>query len=151
MSAAGSGGGRAAACVTLRMGASLSGPTGADDRSVRAGRVGRYFRPHRRRKIAYRTRVRALAEVPTTAEAAYPDIVFDNWFGVFVPAGTPGEIISYLNREIAGSMALPDVAQRLVALGFEPVGSSPQQFAGQIDIELEIWAKVIRAANIRAQ
>ena len=85
------------------------------------------------------------------AEAGYPDIQFDNWFGVFVPAGTPGEIITRLNREIAKSMALPDVKERLVALGFEPVGNTPEEFATQIKIELEKWVKVIRAANIKAQ
>ena len=101
--------------------------------------------------VAYRTRLRALAEVPTMAEAGYPGIEFDNWFGVFVPAGTSGEIITHLNREIAKSMALPNVEDRLVALGFEPVASTPEEFATQIKIELEKWAKVIRAANIKAQ
>ncbi|WP_100383675.1 tripartite tricarboxylate transporter substrate-binding protein [Bradyrhizobium canariense] len=76
---------------------------------------------------------------------------FDNWFSVFVPAGTPGEIITYLNRQIARSVAVADVRERLVALGFEPVGSTPEEFAKQIEIELEKWARVIRAANIRAQ
>ena len=101
--------------------------------------------------VAYRTRLQALADVPTMAEAGYPEIEFDNWFGVFVPAGTPGEIITHLNREIAKSMALPDVKERLVALGFDPVGSTPEEFAKQIKIELEKWAKVIQAANIKAQ
>jgi tripartite-type tricarboxylate transporter receptor subunit TctC len=81
--------------------------------------------------VAYRTRLQALADMPTMAEAGYPDIEFDNWFGVFVPAGTPGEIITHLNREIAKSMALPDVKERLVALGFDPVGSTPEEFAKQ--------------------
>jgi tripartite-type tricarboxylate transporter receptor subunit TctC len=101
--------------------------------------------------VAYRTRLQALADVPTMAEAGYPEIELDNWFGVLVPAGTPGEIITHLNREIAKSMALPDVQERLVALGFEPVASTPEEFATQIKTELEKWAKVIRAANIKAQ
>ena len=101
--------------------------------------------------VAYRTRLQAFADVPTMAEAGYPEIEFDNWFGVFVPAGTPREIITHLNREIAKSMALPDVEERLVALGFEPVASTPEEFATQIKIELEKLAKVIRAANIKAQ
>jgi tripartite-type tricarboxylate transporter receptor subunit TctC len=101
--------------------------------------------------VAYWTRLLALADVPTMAEAGYPDIEFDNWFGVFVPAGTPGEIITRLNREIARSTALPDVREQLVALGFDPVGSTSEEFARQIEIELEKWTKVIRAANIRAQ
>ena len=101
--------------------------------------------------VAYRTRLQALADVPTMAEVGYPDIEFDNWFGVFVPAGTSGEIIELLNREIVASMTLPDVRARLVTLGFDPVGSTPAAFRKQIDIELEKWTKVIRAANIKAQ
>lgn len=100
--------------------------------------------------VAYRTRLQALADVPTTAEAGYPDIEFDNWFGVFVPAGTHDEIIALLNREIVNSMAIPDVKDRLVRLGFDPVGSTPEEFRKQIEIELVKWAKVIRAANVKA-
>ena len=101
--------------------------------------------------VAYRTRLPALADVPTMAEAGYPDIEFDNWFGVFVPAGRPGEIITRLNREIARSTALPNVREQLVALGFDPVGSTPEEFSKQIKVELEKWTRVIRAANIKAE
>ena len=101
--------------------------------------------------VAYRTRLQALTDVPTTAEAGYPDIEFDNWFGIFVPAGTHGEIIALLNREIVKSMALPDVKAHLVMLGFDPVGSTPEEFGKQIEVELEKWAKVIRTANIKVQ
>ena len=101
--------------------------------------------------VAYSTRLQALADVPTMAEVGYPDIEFDNWFGVFVPAGTSGEIIELLNREIVASMTLPDVRACLVTLGFDPIGSTPAAFRKQIDIELEKWTKVIRTANIKAQ
>jgi tripartite-type tricarboxylate transporter receptor subunit TctC len=101
--------------------------------------------------VAYKERLQALADVPTMAEAGYPDIEFDNWFGVFVPAGTPTEIIARLNREITKTITLPNVRERLVALGLDPVGSTPQEFAEQINNELEKWAKVIRATNIKAQ
>jgi tripartite-type tricarboxylate transporter receptor subunit TctC len=101
--------------------------------------------------VTYRTRLHALPNVPTTAEAGYPDIEFDNWFGVFAPAGTPSGIITHLQQEIATGMAAPDVKQRLVALGFDPVGSTPTEFSRQIRIELTKWADVIRAANIRVE
>jgi len=101
--------------------------------------------------VAYRTRLPALPDVPTMAEAGHPEIEFDNWFGVFVPAGTPGEIIAFLNRAIAESMAEPDVRRRLEELGFAPVGSTPEEFAAQIGTELKKWASVIKVAKIRAQ
>jgi tripartite-type tricarboxylate transporter receptor subunit TctC len=101
--------------------------------------------------VAYRTRLQALADVPTMAEVGYPDIEFDNWFGVFVPAGTPGDIIELLNREIVANMTLPDVRARLLSLGFDPVGSTPTEFRKQIDFELEKWTKLIQSANIKAQ
>jgi tripartite-type tricarboxylate transporter receptor subunit TctC len=101
--------------------------------------------------VAYRRRLQALADVPTMAESGYPDIEFDNWFGVFVPAGTHEDVIEFLNREIIKSMALPDVKARLLALGFEPVGSTPTEFSKQVEIELEKWTKVVRASNIKAE
>ena len=101
--------------------------------------------------VAYRRRLQALTAVPTMAEAGYPDIEFDNWFGFFVPAGTHEDIIARLNREIINTMSLPDIRARLIALGFDPVGSTPEAFRKQIELELEKWSRVIRAANIRAQ
>jgi len=99
--------------------------------------------------VAYRTRLQALPDVPTMAEAGYPDIELDNWFGFFVPAGTHDDIIALLNREIISTMSLPDVRARLITLGFDPVGSTPAEFRKQIEVELEKWSEVIR--NIKAQ
>jgi tripartite-type tricarboxylate transporter receptor subunit TctC len=100
--------------------------------------------------VAYKTRLKALADTPTMIEAGYPEIEFDNWFGVFVPAGTPADIVAILHREVVASMALPDVSAHLATLGFDPVGSTPADFRKQIDVELEKWAKLIRTANFKA-
>jgi tripartite-type tricarboxylate transporter receptor subunit TctC len=97
------------------------------------------------------TRSQALPDVPTIAEAGYPGMEGENWFGVFVPAGTPSDIVTLLNREIANVIALPDMKERLAALGFEPVGNTPKEFADRIAAELDKWGKVIRLANIRGQ
>ena len=70
------------------------------------------------------------------------------WFGVLAPRGTPRPIIDVLAREIARITALPDVRERLSALGAEPVGNTPAQFAQYIRAEIPRWAKVIKAANI---
>jgi tripartite-type tricarboxylate transporter receptor subunit TctC len=67
---------------------------------------------------------------------------------VLVPARTTKGIIAALNREIARIIALPDTTERLAALGLDPVGSTPEEFATLIKVESEKWAKVIQAANI---
>jgi len=99
--------------------------------------------------VASKTRSQLFPEIPTTAEAGYPDIQGDSWVGVLVPAGTQNEIIGVLHREMVTILALPDVKERLPALGFEVVASTPGEFATRIKAEIESWAKVIRAANIK--
>ena len=101
--------------------------------------------------VTSKARSQSLPDVPTMTEAGYPDIAGDSWIGVLVPARTPIEIVTVLHREIAKIIALPDMKQRLATLGFEPVVSTPEEFAKQIGTEIETWGKVIRAANIKAQ
>lgn len=101
--------------------------------------------------LTSRRRSDALPDVPTMAEAGYPDIAADIWTAVIVPAGTPGEITSMLHREIAKLIALPDIKERLMSLGYEPLGNSPDECAAQMRAELAKWATVIREAGIRAQ
>ena len=93
----------------------------------------------------------ALPEVPTLAESGAPDQDSEIIAGLLVPGGTPPEIVDRLNREIVKVVAMPDVRARLAALGFEPIGSTPKQFAERIRSEIDKWAKVIRAAGIKAQ
>jgi tripartite-type tricarboxylate transporter receptor subunit TctC len=101
--------------------------------------------------VMSKTRSQALPNVPTIAEAGYPGMEGENWFGVLVPAGTPSDIIVLLNREVVNVIALPDMKERLATLGFEPVGSTPKEFAERIAVELDKWGKVIRLANIKAR
>jgi tripartite-type tricarboxylate transporter receptor subunit TctC len=93
----------------------------------------------------------ALPDVPTLAESGAPDQESDIIAGLLVPGGTPPEIVDRLNREVVKVVAMPDVRARLLALGFEPIASTPQAFAGRIRSEIDKWAKVIRAAGIKAQ
>jgi tripartite-type tricarboxylate transporter receptor subunit TctC len=97
------------------------------------------------------SRSQALPQVPTMVEAGYPEIVGDTWFGVLVPAGTPREINGWLNRAIAKVLVLPDVKERALALGFEPVGNTAEEFAAQIKSDGAKWAKVILDAGIKAR
>jgi tripartite-type tricarboxylate transporter receptor subunit TctC len=93
----------------------------------------------------------ALPDVPTIAEARFPGQEADTLLGVLAPVGTPKEIVDLSHREIVRSVALPDVRERLDAIGFAPVANTPDEFAAVIKAESERWAKVIRAANIKAE
>ena len=93
----------------------------------------------------------ALPDVPTIAAAGYAGLDGDGWVGALVPAGTPKDIVAWLNREIVQIVNLPELKDRFVALGLDPVGGTPEAFAQQLRAEDEKWAKVIRAGNIKAQ
>ena len=86
--------------------------------------------------------------VPTLAEAGVPDQESVFLQGILAPAGTPKEIVNLVNREIVRILATPDVAERLAAIGFYPVGNSPEEFGAGIRREVAKWGKVIRDANI---
>jgi len=101
--------------------------------------------------VASKTRLQALPDVPTMAEAGYPDIEGEVWLAVIVPARTPKEIIALLHREIVKTIALPDMKERMATLGFDPVGSAPEECAAYFRTEAAKWAKVIRQAGIKAQ
>jgi tripartite-type tricarboxylate transporter receptor subunit TctC len=93
----------------------------------------------------------ALPDVPTLAEAGLQDQEADTILGILVPARTPQEIVTLLHREIAGAMKQPDAAEKLAALGFDTVASSPDEFAARIASDIPKWAKVIRAAQIKSE
>jgi tripartite-type tricarboxylate transporter receptor subunit TctC len=93
----------------------------------------------------------ALPDLPTIAEAGYPELDGDAWVGVLVPTGTPQEMTKLLQREIVDIIASPDVKERFFALGLDPVGNSSEEFSAQMKLELEKWAKVIRAAKIKPE
>ncbi|MFL4977946.1 MAG: Bug family tripartite tricarboxylate transporter substrate binding protein [Xanthobacteraceae bacterium] len=96
------------------------------------------------------TRTSVLPGVPTMAEAGRP-LEADIVTGLLVRAGTPREIVELLHREVGRVMAAPEVRERLVTLGFEPVAGSPEEFAAWIRNEIAKWANVIRDANITPQ
>lgn len=95
------------------------------------------------------TRSHALPDVPTIAQAGYPGLDGEGWDGVFVPAGTPQDIVTLLSNEIHDIIALPDVAARIEALGFTPIGAPPDVFAKQLVAETATWSSVIRAARLK--
>ena len=96
-------------------------------------------------------RVSALPDVPTMAEAGSPGQDTETILLALAPAGTPKDIVNRLNREIVRIIATPEVQQRFDTLGFAPVGTSPEELSARIKAELDLWAKVIRDANITRQ
>ena len=85
------------------------------------------------------------------AESGYPEVEGSSWTGVFVPTGTPKEIIAQLNRLVVGIVALPDIKDKLAALGIEPIGTSVEDSNAFVRGEMAKWSKVIQAAGIKAE
>jgi tripartite-type tricarboxylate transporter receptor subunit TctC len=100
--------------------------------------------------VTSKARSPALPDVPSMAEAGYPEIEGEGWFAFIVPAGTPKEISTLLNREIIKLIALPDIKEKLATLGFTAVGMTPDESTALFRTESARWAKVIREAGIRA-
>ena len=96
-------------------------------------------------------RVAALPDVPTAAEAGIAGHEGDTLTGMLVPAGTPRPLIDRLHGEIKRLIALPEVKERLEALGFTPVASTPEEFAERIGTEAAKWSRVIREAAIKIE
>jgi len=101
--------------------------------------------------IAATERAEQIPDVPTFAEQGVMDQEADTLTGIVAPAGTPKEIVELLAREIAKSVAQPELRERLSVLGFKPVANSPEAFAARIKLELEKWSKVVHDANLRIE
>jgi tripartite-type tricarboxylate transporter receptor subunit TctC len=95
-------------------------------------------------------RTAALPDVPTTGEAGFKGQEADTLQGVLLPAGTSKAIVNKVHGDIVRVLAQPDVKERVAALGFDIVASSPEQFAAQVKAEIEKWGKVIKAAGLKA-
>jgi tripartite-type tricarboxylate transporter receptor subunit TctC len=110
---------------------------------VKAGKI---------RALAVTTAQRsALApELPTIAESGLPGFDINTWFGVFVPAGTPLEAVDVLHDEFVRALAEPDIREKMLAIGAEPVGNTPAQFATYIRSESEKYARIIKASGAKA-
>ena len=89
-------------------------------------------------------RSRVGEDIPTLAQAGVPGYDANAWFGVFAPAGTPDAVIARLQSEISKIVKIPEIRDRFLALGAEPVGSTPEQFAAFYRAEVLKWAKVVK-------
>ena len=105
-------------------------------------------------------RVRALAvttarrtalapELPTIAESGLPGFDISTWFGIFVPSGTPRPVVDRLHAEFTRALAAPEVREKMIALGAEPVGSTPEEFAAYVKAESAKYSKLVRTSGAK--
>lgn len=90
----------------------------------------------------------ALADLPTIAET-YPGFYADAWSGLFAPKGTPQAVVDKLSAEVQRILQMPEVREKLVALGAEPVGSTQAEFNAHVRREIDKWARVVKASGAR--
>ncbi|MBI3052910.1 MAG: tripartite tricarboxylate transporter substrate binding protein [Betaproteobacteria bacterium] len=96
-------------------------------------------------------RSRAADDIPTLAESGVPGYDANAWFGVFVPAGTPPAVINRLHAEISRILKIPEIRDRFRALGAEPAGTTPGEFAAFFRSEVAKWAKVVKESGAQVE
>ena len=111
------------------------------DQQIKVGKV-------RALAVTTEQRSRVMPDLPAISELV-PGYSADGWTGVWAPAGTPREIIARLNQSIARILKLPDVQERLRAIGAEPTHSTPEGFARVVARDVAKWSKVVKAGNIK--
>jgi tripartite-type tricarboxylate transporter receptor subunit TctC len=116
----------------------------AAEQQVKAGKA-------RALAIVSEKRAAPLPDVPTAKESGFDNFVVDIWYGILAPAGLPANLSTRLNTEINKALAAPDMKDRLLAAGIQPVGNTPEQFAEFIKSETARFAKVIKDAGIKPE
>jgi tripartite-type tricarboxylate transporter receptor subunit TctC len=103
------------------------------------------------RALAVTTEARLpyLPDVPTIAEAGFPSYEISSWQGVFAPAGTPKDVVNKINGEIVRMLKTPEVRERIIREGADPVGSTPEQFTDRFKNEIAKWSKVAKQAGLQ--
>ena len=110
-----------------------------------------YVKSGRLRAIAVSSTRRSITapDVPTVAESGLAGFEYIGWYGVLAPAGTPRTVIERLHAEFVKILHLPDLRERLLTNGAEPVGNSPAEFDAFLKAELERWTKVTKQAGAK--
>lgn len=99
--------------------------------------------------IIAKTRSAALPDVPTIAEAGYPDVQGSSWFAIFAPAGTPPELVAKLNAEATKALNSPEIRERLAAINAVSEGGPSKTLGDLVKSEIVRWTKLIRERNIK--
>jgi tripartite-type tricarboxylate transporter receptor subunit TctC len=95
-------------------------------------------------------RAQAAPDVPTIAEAALPGFEAVGWYGILAPAGTSKDIVGRVSRDVVRVLQAPEVQDRIMKDGGEPIGGTPEQFSAFIRAEITKWAEVVRVSGARA-
>jgi tripartite-type tricarboxylate transporter receptor subunit TctC len=111
-----------------------------------------YVKTDKLRALAVTTakRIEALPDVPTMIESGFPGFETGSWFGVFAPAATPKDIIARLNTELLKIAQTPEMQQKLLQSGAEPVGKGSEEFTAYVRSETTKWAKVVKDSGATA-
>jgi tripartite-type tricarboxylate transporter receptor subunit TctC len=93
----------------------------------------------------------ALPNVPTTSEAGIAKAEYPIWFGLFLPAKTPREVVEKLHGETAKALQTPKIREKLAALGIDPMAMSSAEFAAHVQAEIAANAELVKAAGLKVQ
>ena len=111
---------------------------------IKAGRV-------RALAVLQKNRFAGMPDIPTSAEQGFPDLDSNVWFGLFTPAKTPKAIIMKINHDAVTAMRTQEARATMLALGAEPVPTTPDEFGAYVKSEITKWTKVIKDAGIKVQ
>jgi len=136
-----------AACQTDIMGGQV------DISFQNLGAVTNYIRGNRMKALAVTAKARnpQLPNVPTTAEGGYPDLVVTSWQAAAAPAKTPREIVARLNEAAVKALRSPEVRERMSQIGFDVVGSTPEEFGRFMREEVDRWTEVVKRGGIKPE
>jgi tripartite-type tricarboxylate transporter receptor subunit TctC len=101
--------------------------------------------------VTGKERSAALPDVPTMAEAGYPEVIGETWTAVAVPAGTPKNITAQLHDMIVKGLAAQDMKDKLAAIAYVPIGGTPEECEAFFKSEMATWSKVIKDAGLKAE
>jgi tripartite-type tricarboxylate transporter receptor subunit TctC len=101
--------------------------------------------------VTSRTRAAVLPDVPTMVEAGLAEYEVVLWTSLFAPAGTPGPVLDALHAQVVKALQIPEVRERMAALGIEPVGNTPAELGAILRADLEKWTAVAKSAGVKAE
>jgi tripartite-type tricarboxylate transporter receptor subunit TctC len=90
-------------------------------------------------------------DIPTVAQAGFPGYAADTWNGFAVPAGTPKDVVMLLHKEITAILGMPDVREKILAVGLEPASNTPEEFSATLKRNFDFWSKTVKDANIKLE